>query len=169
MKRAKLNYKIRMVNIGNTRNTSIDTDVIRLEEELKMYPMCEIILIGLSKGGVVGARYAMTVQDERIKKVITISSPLRGTWITKVLSKNSVIHKELGYGSELVRNMNNVEKFPVSIYHIVPRWDHLIIPTRSAAYSSTDPNNIYYYTGFYNHMGITHSVDVANAITKWLI
>jgi len=127
-----------------------------------MYHDCEIILIGLSKGGVVVARYVTTICDKRIKKVITISSPLHGTIMTELLPKDSLIHRDIGYLSELVRNTAAaITQCSVPIYHIVPRWDHIII-------RSTDSDNIYHYTGFYSHMGITHSHEIAHVIIKWL-
>lgn len=167
IKKGKVEHKIRMVNIGNTKNTSIDTDVDRLKSELEIYPDCKIILVGLSKGGVVVSRYVTTIEDNRIKKIITISSPLRGTKIASLLPEKSITRKELQYGSEFVKNMM-VSEFPVPMYHIVPLWDHLIIPTKSAAYPFSDSRNIHYYNGFYSHFGITHSIEVADAIIKWI-
>lgn len=161
-------YYIRTVDLGNTRHTPIDQDVDKLKKSLELYPECNIILIGLSKGGLVVTRYVTTMSDERIRRVITISSPLRGTKITKLLSKDSITHKELGYGSELTRDIAKEISGIVPINHVVPKWDHLIIPTSAAYYPTTNVRNIYHYKGMYSHTGITYSKDVAIAIATWI-
>lgn len=157
----------------------ISQDVDKLKKSLELYPECNIILIGLSKGGLVVTRYVTTMSDERIRRVITISSPLMGlqpglligvigTKITKLLSKDSITHKELGYGSELTRDIAKEISGIVPINHVVPKWDHLIIPTSAAYYPTTNVRNIYYYKGMYSHTGITYSKDVAIAIATWI-
>lgn len=160
-------YRYRMVDLGNTRNTSIDTDVAVLKRELENYIGCEITFIGLSKGGLIAMRYITTIMDPRIKRAITISSPLRGTKAANLLSKESITNKELGYNSEITRDIAGTN-IHIPVYHVVPSWDYLIIPTESAAYTNTNNENIYHYRGLYSHSGIVHSKDMANAISCWL-
>lgn len=161
------NY-LRVVDLGNTRNTSIDDDANKLKEELEIYKNCNICLVGLSKGGVVVMRYITTIKDNRIRKVITISSPLMGTKLASLLPKNSITYKELSYDSKLTQEIAS-NKFLIPICHIVPKWDHVIIPSSSAAYLNTYPGNIYYYKGFYNHVGIVHDKEIAKIIAKWIL
>lgn len=161
-------YYLRTVDLGDTRNTSIDEDMFKLKGALDIYPDCAITLVGLSKGGVDTMRYVTYFNmDTRIERVITISSPLRGTRITGLLSKESITNKELGYRSKITRHIKTIG-INIPVYHIVPTWDHLIIPTSSAYYRSTEEERIYYYTGLFNHVGITYSKDVAIAIVSWI-
>ena len=56
----------------------------------------------------------------------------------------------------------------VPVYHIVPKWDHLIIPTTSARYDDTPESHIYYYNGSdYGHCGIAYNDEVALIICEW--
>jgi len=64
-------WALRTANLGNTGHTSIDEDVASLRKELESYENCRIVLVGLSKGGVVVMRYATEIVDERIVKVMT--------------------------------------------------------------------------------------------------
>ena len=161
-------YHLKPICLGNNKHTSVDDDVYNLQIALQLYPDCEITLIGLSKGGVVILRYITTIKDSRIKKAITISSPLMGTRMTQLLSSESITNKELGFRSELSKDLE-MSNINVPIYHVVPRWDHVINPTSSAAYPNTPQSNIYYYNGTYSHTGIIYSNDVANTIASWLI
>jgi pimeloyl-ACP methyl ester carboxylesterase len=160
-------YYMRTVDLGDTLNTSIDTEASILSQSLQLYQDCEITLIGLSKGGLVAMRYITTRNDDRIKNVITICSPLRGTRITELLSSDSITNKELGLNSEITQEMANVY-VDIPIYHIVPNWDHLIIPTSSAAYEHTDESNIYRYNGNYSHSGIQYCPEIADAIARFI-
>lgn len=157
---------LRVVDLGNTHETSVDEDTYKLKERLEKYQGCNITLVGLSKGGLVIMRYITIFNDIRIKKAITISAPLMGTKVTP-FAFSDITHKELGYGSELTREIASCKK-RVPIYHVVPTWDHMIIPSTSAAYIDTDPKNIYIYKGYNSHSGILNSSDVALAIAVWL-
>ena len=67
-------YKKRIVEFGSMRNTNLDTDIQNLHKALEPYKDCEIILIGLSKGGLVGLKYITEMKDSRIIKLITIAN-----------------------------------------------------------------------------------------------
>ncbi len=61
---------------------TIDTVVSELREILRMSQALSppgFILIGHSRGGLIGRRYLQHYRDERIKALITISTPHRGT------------------------------------------------------------------------------------------
>jgi len=135
----------------------------------------------MSKGGLVVMRYATTMNDSRVQNVITISAPLRGTLVTKFLPSNSSEHKELGYNSKISTEITGAIDDSYAVYHIVPRWvskanlgpasrfkDYIIIPTSSTYYETTDKNHIYCYNGYYSHLGIPFSTEVANVIIAWL-
>jgi hypothetical protein len=63
--------------------------------------------------------------------------------------------------------MNNITD-NLNIYHIVPRFDHMIIPTSSTYYPTTPEEHIFRYSGYYSHIGIPHHNDVSNSIISWL-
>jgi hypothetical protein len=92
-----------------------------------------------------------------------------GTDLTSLLDEKSITHQELGSLSPLTQTIyHSIENIQIPIYHIVPTWDHLIVPTSSAKYPSTPKNNIFYYEGYYNHIVITYDNEIAKAISKWI-
>jgi len=160
-------YRFVPISLGNTISTSINVDVETLHHELERFIDCDITLIGMSKGGLPVVQYAKSMKFPNIKRAITISSPLRGTRLSNFLSKNYIIRKELEYESETTMNIAR-QKTLVPIYHIVPRWDHIIIPTKSAYYDNTPESNIYHYNGNYGHTGIIYAPEVIDVICKWI-
>jgi len=163
-------YHLASVNLKNTGYASIDEDVDKLKEELMSYNNCSITLVGLSKGGITIMRYLTTQNDQRIKKVITISSPIKGTYIGNLFPESSVVFQGLSHDNKISQEIIVAKnKLNVPIHHIVPTWDHLIIPASNAAYDDTPEENIFRYDGmWYGHVGICENGDVAKAIIKWL-
>lgn len=164
-------YLLQTVNLGNTFSTKLDSDVAMLEQELKIYSNCNLILVGVSKGGLICLRYLATKSDPRIQKVISISSPLQGTQATSLTSPSSLVHQELGYQSPITQETYKLltkDQLEHQIYHIVPKWDYLIIPNTAAAYPDTNPDHIYQYEGYYSHIVIPHSVEIANILSKFI-
>ena len=160
-------YHFKTIDLGDTRTTSVDEEAHKIKEVLALYIDCQITLIGLSKGGLDILYYINNIPDKRIRAAITISSPLKGTKITSVLPEDSITHKELGFQSDLTTKLYNKE-YKIPVYHVVPKWDHMIIPTSSAGYVHTNPSHIYYYNGSYSHTGIIYDIDIAKTISKWL-
>ncbi len=163
-----IEYDMRPIDLGWNFNFSIDEEVSRMQYILSSCIDCEISLVGLSKGGLTSLRYLSITKDKRIKKIITVSSPLMGTKITELICSNSITHKELGYESELTQELSKYQ-FGIPIYHIVPKWDYAIIPTTTSYYPSTSPSNIYYYDGYYSHAGIVFDPKISTIITDWII
>ena len=161
---------LRTINLGNTAYTSVEQDIESLKLQLLAYHNCNITLVGLSKEGLVVMGYASLKNDPRIKKVITISSPLKGTYISHLFPQTSVVRQSLGFGSIISRDIEAAKKsLTIPIYHVVPTWDWLIVPTESAYYNDTPASNIYKYEGFYySHSGITFCPEVADSIIKWI-
>jgi hypothetical protein len=74
-------------------------------------------------------RYITNVND-------LISSPLRGTKVTKLLPYTkyfTLTHSELGYKSKITSIIVQVH-LKIPIYNIVPKYDHVIVPTKSSYY-----------------------------------
>lgn len=115
------------------------------------------------------ANYHINERDKRIIKTITISAPLLGTEIASAFPKNSPVYHALHRPNEKLCLTASKALHFNNLYHIVPTWDHLIIPITSAYYFTTPKENIYYYTGFwYSHSGICYNYDIANRIANWI-
>lgn len=163
-------YYFVSVDLGWNIETSVDVDVDKLHQELDKFINCEISLIGMSKGGLVCSRYITLHNNLQIKRIITVSSPLRGTRVADLLPANSITNKELGYNSTFTDTIAQIiASKNIAIYHVVPQWDNLIVPTTSAKYDSTPDTNILYYQGYHSHVGILHDPEITNAITNWLL
>lgn len=163
-------YVIRKPCLGETGQTETDEDVDRLVEELKIYENCKIILVALSKGGNVIMRYITRIKDPRIQKGITISSPVRGTEIASLFPPTSPVYKSLSYKNDLVREVKEKLKLNnIPIYHIVPKWDFLLIPNKVSYYKTTPEERIYRYNGWwYGHPGILYCLDVSKATIRFI-
>ena len=157
------------IDLGNTRHTSVDEDTEELQKFLQnIDENTKLILVGYSKGGLVATRYIQKYNDDkRISGVITLSSPLRGTQSTHLLSPTSVAHKDMGHNSELTIELNNMVT-DIPIYHVVPTYDHLIIPSSSTFFDSTPNTRIYNYRVFYNHATLTFARDIINQVENWI-
>lgn len=154
-------------------STSITTDCQSLYQQLLDYfgdkKSRELTIIGISKGGVT-ACYAATLNHPlfRVKKIITISSPLKGTQLAN-FSLCPVTRKELSYHSPFLIDVERrLMASRVKIYHIVPRWDHIVIPTEATSYSQTPSQRIMKYRGFSGHIGIQYDKTVIEQINQWI-
>ena len=104
---------------------------------------------------------------KNIKKVITVSAPLNGTQIADYfLPKTHICRIQFGWQSSFTQDL--IKSLPPNIpkYHIVPDWDHMIIPTSSAGITGSN-HRTKHYTGFKGHIGILSSLEVAQWIADW--
>lgn len=151
--------------------SDIEWECAELQKQIECFRDCEIILIGFSKGGLIAMYYATHVVDERIKGIITVSSPLNGTETANLIPAYFTINRELSSGSALTEKIKKLwlaKKHLIPLYHIVPTWDHLIMPTSVAKYDFTAPDKIYHYTGLQGHIGIQDEPVIADVIKKWI-
>jgi hypothetical protein len=165
-------YYLRSSNLGETGYTTIDADVATLRNQIKNYLDCKLILIGHSKGGLVASRYASNMEDDRIEKIITVSSPLTGSLVVNMFyPKESPVYQSLSYRNDIsLETETKIERSAVDIYHIVPGCDHLILPKTSAYYKSTPKEKIYHYEECeYSHAGIMESPKVVSKIIEWIV
>jgi pimeloyl-ACP methyl ester carboxylesterase len=156
-------YDLRTVYLWDTHFTTISEDVVNLRNHLSKYNDCSIVLVGLSKGGPIITEYAPT--DPRVNKVITISAPLHGTKLANLIFWSSLVREDYKYGER--KNPISPE-CDIKTYHVVPRWDHIIIPTNVAKYKDTPMNNIFHYDGYYSHQGIQYDPIITKIITNWI-
>lgn len=156
-------YEFRFINLGSDRTTTIDEDTTTLRNELRAYSDCNIILIGQAEGGLTIMRYATTVEDPRIKGLITIQSPLMGTEpssfpAAQYTSKDPIV-KEI---TQKVTMLN------LPIYHIVNMWDYSMIPLTAAMYPSTPAAHIYYCYWPYSSRGMNYNSGIAKILAGWI-
>lgn len=149
------------IQLGDTHYTSVQEDADKVQELLNSCPPCRYVLVGLSKGGNVAVQVAQ--QDERVQKVITISSPLKGTRLAPWLFWSSLLQSDFAYQDSISSTGN------FSCYHVVPKWDHLVIPTDAAVLDDTPKENIYYYRGNICHQGILHDSSVLHVLKTWIL
>ena len=159
-------YNIYVPYLGDNTTTSIEDDSSTLHQRLQAQniPLDNLILVGLSKGGLAASYFASHFHTPL--KVITISSPMFGTHVAD-LHWDKNVSSVLGYmNSFLVDLSRKATSFP--FYHIVPTYDHIIAPLDSCFYPSTPPCNIYHYDGLHSHIGITHSPDICDKLLSWI-
>lgn len=158
-------YKFLAFYLGDTTNTLVSQDVEVLRKYIKplMYQINNLILIGLSKGGLISIKY-MILYREKIEKTITVSSPLNGTYVATNYPFCENTRKELSYKSNLTQEIKELSK-ELPIYSIVPLYDHLVIPVSSTYY----PHCItYFYRGYHSHSGILYAPEVVSQIQEWI-
>ena len=162
----KKKYNIFVPYLGDNNTTSIEDDANTLLNRLKIrnIPLDNIVLVGLSKGGLVAAYFATNFHS--VNKIITISSPMLGTKMAD-LHWDKNVRDALGYMNKSAVDLSqtaNTNRY----YHIVPKYDHVITPTEVAYYPSTPSSNIYCYSGLHSHIGVTHSTDICDKIISWI-
>jgi pimeloyl-ACP methyl ester carboxylesterase len=158
-------YHFLAFHLKNNSHTSVSDDVKLIKTYLipLMSRINKIIFIGLSKGGLTSIKYAIEY-PEKIEKIITVSSPLNGTYVANNYPFCKNTRKELSYKSKFTEEIRELSKH-LPIYSIVPKYDHMIIPTNSAHYPHC---KTYFYSGYYSHSGILYSSEVINQIKDWI-
>ena len=126
----------------------------------------KLVLIGHSMGGLVTSLYAakLAPSTEEVK-VITIGSPLQGTYAALLaLGPNG---KEMRHGSPFLQEIGEVFKTsPVCFYHIGSSADQMILPP-SSALTGLHPEREYQIDDI-GHMTLLFSPRVAKKISEWL-
>lgn len=161
-------YNMRTVDLGDTSETTIAIDAIHLGINLEQYSECEIILVGVSKGGLAIIDYTTRTQDKRICKLITIEAPVRGTEIAKLYPDDILIQEFAPDGPVIKDITERAALLSIPIYHIVNMWDYVVIPEVNAAYATTPRYRIYYDYWPYSHIGETYNWNTAWAIAKFV-
>ena len=193
------NYSIYTVDLNlskNTRYTSVEEDTINLDNYITQnFENCRIILVGNSKGGAVVAKYLATfdnmknnninTNNNEIKKIITVSSPVKGSVFAPLAS--GIAKTDLAYNNDDLIQMDNLDSDQVilkfqeiclekslennssKIYHIVSKYDHLILPYDAAYFYHVPNENIYFYDGLHNHCCLLDDIIIQQVIYEWII
>jgi pimeloyl-ACP methyl ester carboxylesterase len=123
----KLGYKVHTIKKLGNNIKSITGGASDIVEYIKINNLKNIVLIGHSKGAI-NAIYLLKEPEvaERIKKVITIAGPLKGT----LLCRFSIIAQELNPESEFIKRYTKGVD-PKKIVNIYPVIDNMVIPNEN--------------------------------------
>lgn len=159
------------ISLGQNRYTTVENDSKELETQLENLTNCDITLIGNSKGGSVVTKYLSTFDDStstnKIKKVITVSSPLKGTVLANFVPGTT--KQDLSYlADHLVETEEILKQHSDKIFHIVATYDHLILPADTAYFHHVPKSNIHFYTGLHNHICLFDDPQIVSVIRDWL-
>jgi triacylglycerol esterase/lipase EstA (alpha/beta hydrolase family) len=136
---------------------------------LKQIGHKKVILVGLSKGGVTVSNYVATYGTTNVNGVITISSPLDGTMVTDYfLPSEHIARIELGYKSEFTQELKKRLPKNIPFFHVVPTWDHVIIPCSSASIEGANHESKIHKNKYYSHLNIQNAPDVIGWIADWI-
>lgn len=136
--------------------------------EIKQRTLCKnIILIGHSMGGLVASYYsAYQDQDNMIKAVILIGSPLHGTKVSVVgKGKNA---QQMCPGSKFLDELREkLKALPHKYYQICSKFDNMIFPWQSALLETT-PTEQRHVFPFASHLSMLHSKEAATVLNNWV-
>lgn len=125
----------------------------------------KLILIGHSMGGLVSSFYAAKMAPpDTVTHVITIASPLSGTWVAHIgIGPNA---REMRPNSELLKELkSDMEKRKdIHFFHMGTKTDQLIIPSSSAFI----PENQSFLFEDLGHASLLYSKRSAAQIASWL-
>lgn len=127
----------------------------------------DLILIGHSMGGIVASLYATKVAKAgTVTDVITIGSPLHGTYMAKAgFGKDA---KEMRKGSELLKEtLTRIEKEgQIRFYFIASKTDQVVIPYSSALMGLNQKRE--FVLNDIGHVTLLYSPRVSKKIIEWL-
>lgn len=112
--------------LGSNFKSVADSSKI-VQKTIKENDLRNIIIIGHSKGGTIG-QYLLVHhnKNKRIKGVVAISTPFKGTLLCKLIPYKP--YKELLPEAALIKNLQKNLKHNHKIISIAPSWDNHIWP-----------------------------------------
>lgn len=123
----------------------------------------ELILIGHSMGGLVSTVYTVKYGKDKVKAIITLASPLRGTKMANLGIGECA--KQMRTHSSFIKNLKR--KLPIDLYyHVATRKDQLVVPYRSSLVN--DKRERRYVLDDLGHASLLYSKRVSVQIGKWL-
>ena len=143
---------------------SVDEDVDLLHEELNKFKdkYDHVVLLGLSRGGLIAVRYVIKYSDTIVDKVITVASPLRGTVTANYIPINCPAKRDLS----LISSQSYGGSIPV--YHIGIEYDMIVLPLDVCFLDSTPDDHRYVYSGVYGHHSVLYAREVFDKICEWV-
>lgn len=133
------------INLGNPL-LSIKEYALKVREKVKEIQTLtgrnDIMLVCHSMGGLVAREflYHNPVDTVRVRKIITLGTPLAGTKIAKLASWISKAAKEMVPDSEMIRELRNKAMLDKSTHyqHVGSKVDCVILPRQSATESQRE-------------------------------
>ncbi len=127
----------------------------------------DLVVIGHSMGGLVGAWYALNIAPEEKKiDVVTIGSPLQGTRMAALAP--GLNGQEMRFGSDFVQNlfeeMRSSKK--IRFYHIASSADQIVVPWTSALSGCNRERE--FLVEDLGHMTLLFSPRIAEKIHSWI-
>ncbi|MEI8328824.1 MAG: alpha/beta hydrolase [Chlamydiia bacterium] len=142
----------------------VQKQVAQIEQETGC---TKLIIIGHSKGGLVGAYYATALSQNNksmITKVITIGSPLKGTYLAHFGPGTDAI--EMKPGSVFLTDLESRIKQAIrtQFYHIGSEMD-IVVPPSSALRGDHPDREL--HVNHVGHTGLLFDPMIAKQVTKW--
>ena len=157
------------MNVGSFR--SIQTYAHQVRQRLStieaLTNRTDIILIGHSKGGLVCTDYVTSYRERYIPALITIGSPLQGTFLARIAP--GLDAAEMRSGSKFISNLFR-RSLPIGTkrLHVGSKAD-LIVPLDSALVSSDLPNVEHCQIDDLGHLALIFSAQVANRVGRFIM
>lgn len=127
----------------------------------------DVILIGHSMGGLIISYYATKMSPPgTVRAVITIGSPLQGTYVAKIGLGHCA--RDMEIDSEFIKDLNQalLSRSDISFYNIATKTDQLVIPYTSCLPASNPAHQ--YLLNDIGHASLLFSKRVSHKIYEWL-
>lgn len=114
----------------------------KVEEIQLHYPGKKITLIGHSMGGLISARYAANcINTGHIEKIITLGSPLQGTY-TAYLGFGKCA-EEMRWGSDYLNQLEqDLSRKNIAFTNVGSQSDLIVLPNKSASFKTVPSEKI---------------------------
>jgi triacylglycerol lipase len=137
----------------------------KAEDIAKQTGKSDLILIGVSMGGLVAAHYALHLAPlHTVKGMITLGTPFHGTRMA--IFGNGPCAKQMRYGSPFVMNLSRevatCTAFP--FYHISTLSDTIVRPVSSARLNGESSYNIQFED--LGHLSLLYSDRIADCLSR---
>jgi pimeloyl-ACP methyl ester carboxylesterase len=169
---SKTHNNVFCVDLGNTVNTTVEEDTMELDRQIQNMTNCNITCIGHSKGGIICSNYLNKYNNNNnniITKVITISSPVKGTALASLAC--GIANTDLMYKSDHLIEIEDgllLKEYSAKIFHIVAIYDNVILPVETSYFDHVPKENVYMYKGLYNHCCLPYDKEIIDVIHAWL-
>jgi triacylglycerol lipase len=126
----------------------------------------DLILVGHSMGGIVGAWYATHCRFGRVRQVYSIGSPLDGTKMAFLGVGDCC--KQMRYKSEFIKSLNEKMKAAVDtkFFHVGSQADMIIRPAESALSGIPESNK--FWLKQFGHASLLFSPEVSNFLIQYI-
>jgi pimeloyl-ACP methyl ester carboxylesterase len=156
----KKGYRVHFVKKLKNNSKLVLSGVADVAEYIKTNNLNDVILIGHSKGAIIAICLLKNPEiNKKIKKVIDIAGPLRGTLLSRIYPST----KELQPSSELIKHFSEGidMKKVISIY---PKIDDMIIPNESLVGENFENRQI----NVFGHIRIIETEEIIHKLSSIL-